>query len=168
LPIPILDNGAIDTDDVIANDKMHHQQNSRAATAKRDITTAQWHSTAENKKKVNPLRATKRGKAAVQYTGTQHLLTGNQIHSANHVHYEDKTARSNIAAAEYSEEIAATTRQLVAECDRMVTEMYNTLMAVAQLTVQAGKLTWTLGCLAMVVGRCSYSMGKTFWAAMAV
>jgi hypothetical protein len=158
--IPILDNGAIEIDDIIANDTMHHQQTTRAGTAKREITTAQWHSTVENKNKINPLRTTKRGKAAVQHTGTRHLLTENQSHRASHVHHVDKTARGNMAAAEYPEEIEAATRQLVAECDRVVTEMYNTPMAVVDVTVEADKLAWTLGCLTMLVGRGLYSIGK--------
>jgi hypothetical protein len=153
-----LNREVIEIDDIIANETMHHQRKPRAATAKRDTTTAQWHSTVDNKKNVNPSRATKRGKVAVQHTETQHLLTENHSHRASHVHDVNKTAASNVTAVECLEEFTATARKLVTGCYRVIAKMYSTLMAIAHLTVLTGKLTWKLGCLTMVVGRCLYGI----------
>jgi hypothetical protein len=81
---------------------------------------------------------------------------------ANHVHDVNKTAVSDSTAAECLEELTAAALQLAAACYRVVTEMYSTVMAIAHLAVEAGKLTWTLGYFTMVVGKCLYSMGKSF------
>jgi hypothetical protein len=145
---------------------MYDQQEFLRATPKRDLTMSQWRSPFSNKNKVSSQRATKRGQPVMLHADMQ-LPVLESCHT-NHDHDLKKAAMSDSSVVECLEELMDTALQLAAGCYRVVTEMYSTLMAIAHLALQAGKLTWTLGYLTMVAGKCFYSMGKGFWAAMAV
>jgi hypothetical protein len=145
---------------------MYDHQGILRATPKQDFAMSQWRSPSWNKNKVGSQRATRRGQPVMLHADMQ--LPVLESCYVNHVHDVNKTAVSDPTAAECLVEFTAAASQLTAACYRVVTEIYSTLMAIAHLATQAGKLTWTLGYFTMVVGKCLYSMGKGFWAAMAV
>jgi uncharacterized iron-regulated membrane protein len=122
---------------------MYDHQEILRATPKQDFTMSQWRSQSSNKNRTSSQRATKRGQPVMLHADMQlPVLEGCQ---ANHVHDVNKTAVSDSTAAECLEELTAAALQLAAACYRVVTEMYSTVMAIAHLAVEAGKLTWTLG-----------------------
>lgn len=162
---------------------MHTHQKNRAAITKLDAAPARRHSTITPKNKAIPLKAIKHDQVTSSPTALHNVevercgpsgikelhATGTTAerlptNAINDRHQINTTIpETEITATRCLAEIAITTCELIEEGIRAATAIYETLVSVACISVHAVKLTWTLGCLAPLVGRGLYGLGKRSW-----
>jgi hypothetical protein len=138
----------------IATSVMHCQNESRAAITKRDTATARPNQSIA-------LPNTRHRQITSSITKAQYRAAETwSVSRFNNSRDADITAENQRTAAECTRDVAFITYQIITEIRRMLEASYDAVMAATYLLVQSCKLTWTVGCLAMAVGRHLYDTDK--------
>jgi len=147
-----------------AMNEVQHQHGRRAATAKRDPTTTLQNSVIARRHKTIAIQTPRRPQVATSNTKAQSGAAENRsVGYFNDSRPADNTAENRVTAAGCSQEIALISHQLFAEGCRALGSTYEALVATAHLLAQICKLTWTVGSLALILGRQLYDTGKRLW-----
>lgn len=143
---------------------MHDEHRSRAATMRHDAAIARCMSATSTRKISIALQRRKRGEITLPNTYARY--GGSENHDYNYVsdfHSTDTNTGTDITVAECIKEIALSCRHVTTEGYRAVMATYEVLVAAARLLAHVCGLTWTVGRLAVVVGRQLYEKGKCLW-----
>lgn len=164
---------------------MYDQPKPLATVIKHDAAIVRRNSTPATKNTHMPLRVFKQELATRSTSTLHHSNLESRGPNHNEESYDTKitaknfnanriaymhdigaTAGNEVTAAECLAEIAMMSREIVAEGYRAAIAVCETLTAAAYLLVQTCKSAWTVGTLAVIVGRGLYRAGKSLWKRM--